>query len=33
MVDADQTAGRLFSRLSHGNAWANQLVKGLPPGT
>jgi fluoroacetyl-CoA thioesterase len=31
-VDADQTARRLFARLSHGSAYANQLVEGLATG-
>lgn len=31
-VDADQTARRLFSRLSHGNAYASQMVEGLATG-
>lgn len=31
-VDADQTARRLFARLSHGNAYANRMVEGLATG-
>ena len=31
-VDADQTARRLFARLAHGNAYADQLVEGLATG-
>jgi fluoroacetyl-CoA thioesterase len=31
-VDPDQTARRLFARLSHGNAYASQLVEGLATG-
>ena len=31
-VDADQTARRLFARLSHGNAYSNQMVDGLATG-
>jgi predicted thioesterase len=31
-VDADQTARRLFKRLSHGNAYANRMVEGLATG-
>lgn len=31
-VDADQTARRLFARLSHGSAYASQLVEGLATG-
>ena len=32
IVDADQTARRLFARLSHGNAYANRMVEGLATG-
>ena len=31
-VDADQTARRLFARLSHGNAYASRMVEGLATG-
>lgn len=31
-VDADQTARRLFARLSHGNAYSNRMVDGLATG-
>ena len=31
-VDPDQTARRLFARLSHGNAYASRLVEGLATG-
>jgi hypothetical protein len=32
MVDANQTARRLFARLAHGHAYAGQLVEGLATG-
>lgn len=31
-VDADQTARRLFARLSHGSAYAGRMVEGLATG-
>jgi len=31
-VGADQTARRLFARLSHGNAYSNRMVDGLATG-
>ena len=31
-VDADQTARRLFARLSHGNAYSARMVEGLATG-
>jgi predicted thioesterase len=32
IVDADQTARRLFARLSHGNEYADRMVEGLATG-